>query len=188
MSTELSTKILSALVGFGLFIWIVSPISTIATNYKKNQREEQFYQEIKERIQTSDEFEANSFTVTRMKDDRILLTFYQKHPEREDIQWVREVILSPKDFEYVSAFLKLKNDALNSWRDYFKFRPDEGMKLYRIKIHSRNYDIEAIARFIDYVGLKAWEIKNGDSYIPLDSEILSPLFKDDYKFYWKKLR
>lgn len=187
MSTELSAKILSALIGFGLFLWIASSISTLTTNYKKNQREHQFYKEMQERIQTSNEFEANGFSATRMKDDRILLTFYQNHPERNDIQWLREVILSPENFNYVSAFLKLKNDALNSWRDYFKFRPNEGMKLYRIKIHSRNYDIEAIARFKDYIGLKAWEIKNGDSYIPLDSEILSPLFKDDYKFYWKKL-
>ena len=187
MSTKLSAKILSTLVGFGLFIWIASSVSTLITNYKKNERETQFYQEIKERIQTSNEFEANGFSAKRMKDDRILLTFYQNHPEKEDIQWIKEIILSPKDFEYVSAFLRLKNDALNSWRDYSKARPHEAMKDYRIKIHSKNYDIEAIARFKDYKGIEAWEIKSGGRYIPLNSEILAPLFKNDYKFYWKKI-
>lgn len=67
----------------------------------------------------------------------------------------------------------------------FLFR--EAMKDYRIKIHSKNYDIEAIARFKDYKGIEAWEIKSGGRYIPLNSEILAPLFKDDYKFYWKKI-
>lgn len=186
MSTELSAKILSILVSFGLFIWIASSASTLITNYKKNERETQFYQEMKERIQTSNKFEANGFSAERLKDDRILLTFYQNHPEREDIQWIREVILSPKDFEYASMFLRLKNDLLNPWRNYSKSRPNEAMKLYRIKIHGRNYDIEAIARFKDYKGIRAWEIKSGDNYIPLNSEILAPLFKDDYKFYWKK--
>ena len=51
-------------------------------------------------------FEATGFTATRMKDDRIMLSFTRPHSEIKDRELIFDVILSPENFEYVSKFVR----------------------------------------------------------------------------------
>lgn len=57
-----------------------------------------------------DPFEATGFSAKRMKDDRILLTFTRPHPELSDRELLVDVILSPENFDYVSHFVRLKDE------------------------------------------------------------------------------
>ena len=53
-------------------------------------------------------FEATGFTATRMKDDRIMLSFTKPHAEIKDRELIVDVILSPENFEYVSKFVRAR--------------------------------------------------------------------------------
>lgn len=57
-----------------------------------------------------DPFEATGFIAKRMKDDRIMVTFTRPHPELSDRELLVDVILSPEDFDYVSHFVRLKDE------------------------------------------------------------------------------
>lgn len=57
-----------------------------------------------------DPFEATGFSAKRMKDDRIMVTFKRPHPELSDREFVVDVILSPENFNYVSHFVRLKDE------------------------------------------------------------------------------
>lgn len=57
-----------------------------------------------------DPFEATGFIAKRMKDDRIMVTFTRQHSELSDRELLVDVILSPEDFDYVSHFVRLKDE------------------------------------------------------------------------------
>lgn len=61
-----------------------------------------------------DPFEATGFSVKRMKDDRIMVTFTRPHPELSDRELLIDVILSPENFDYVSKFVRLKDEKEES--------------------------------------------------------------------------
>lgn len=60
-----------------------------------------------------DPFEATGFIAKRMKDDRIMVTFTRPHPELSDRELLVDVILSPENFDYVSKFVRLKDEKEN---------------------------------------------------------------------------
>lgn len=57
-----------------------------------------------------DPFEATGFIAKRMKDDRIMVTFTRPHPELSDRELLVDVILSPENFDYVSKFVRPKDE------------------------------------------------------------------------------
>lgn len=65
-------------------------------------------------VKRPDPFEATGFIAKRMKDDRIMVTFTRPHPELSDRELLVDVILSPENFDYVSHFVRLKDEKEQS--------------------------------------------------------------------------
>lgn len=107
-----------------LFFWIlvaliammlIVNITTTIKNHLIYMKVQRGFLEQQENIKAlaarrPDPFEATGFSAKRMKDDRILLTFTRPHPELSDRELLVDVILSPENFDYVSHFVRLKDE------------------------------------------------------------------------------
>ena len=100
------------LIGFGVLVLImilldiVSSIYSITRGREGHAKVMQTQEVIQASVLRSVPFEATGFTATRMKDDRIMLSFTRPHPEIKDRELIVDVILSPENFEYVSKFVR----------------------------------------------------------------------------------
>lgn len=108
-----------------------------------------------------DPFEATGFSVVRMKDDRIMVSFSRPHPEITDRLLTVDVILSPENFDYVSSFLRLKADRqedkeqmieavpeyeLSSWNRWPEVTPPQEIPM-RVEVRGSRCGFKA--QFID---------------------------------------
>ena len=98
------------LFGMLLLIMIVLDITRSVYSIINSRTEHAKIMQTQEVIQASAlrtaPFEATGFAATRMKDDRIMLSFTRPHPEIKNRELIVDVILSPENFEYVSKFVR----------------------------------------------------------------------------------
>lgn len=111
---KLGNLIILALVALIAVTLIVDIVTTIRRHLIEMQVQRGFLKQ-QENIQAlaakrPDPFEATGFSVKRMKDDRIMVTFTRPHPELSDRELLIDVILSPENFDYVSKFVRLKDE------------------------------------------------------------------------------
>lgn len=97
-------------LGALLLIMILLDIASSVCSLIRGRAEHAKIMQTQEIIQASalrtGPFEATGFAATRMKDDRIMLSFTKPHAEIKDRELIVDVILSPESFEYVSKFVR----------------------------------------------------------------------------------
>lgn len=116
--TALEKSMIWIIVALIIVMLVVDIVTTIRKHLIEMQVQRGFLEQ-QENIQAlatrrPDPFEATGFIAKRMKDDRIMLTFTRPHPELSDRELLVDVILSPEDFDYVSHFVRLKDDKEQS--------------------------------------------------------------------------
>lgn len=103
------------IIGALIVVMLVVNIVTTIRRHLIEMQVQRGFLEQQENIQAlaarrPDPFEATGFIAKRMKDDRIMVTFTRPHPELSDRELLIDVILSPENFDYVSKFVRLKNE------------------------------------------------------------------------------
>lgn len=98
-----------------IVVWLVVEITTTIRGHLIGMKVQRGYLEQQENIKAlavrrPEPFEATGFSATRMKDDRIMLTFTRPHPELSNRELLVDVILSPEAFDYVSHVVRLKGE------------------------------------------------------------------------------
>lgn len=102
------------LIGFGALLLIMilldiaSSVYSITRGHKEHAKVMQTQEVIQAHALRTGPFEATGFWATRMKDDRIMVSFTRPHPEIKDRELIVDVILSPENFEYVSKFVRAR--------------------------------------------------------------------------------
>ena len=97
-----------------IILVFVNLVYSIVTRYTEHQEIMESQRKIQKAMDyTMRPFEATGFSLKRMEDDRIMISFTRENPNDKDRFYVTDVILSPEDFNYVSNFFKKKQDAKN---------------------------------------------------------------------------